>query len=62
MAHITDKETKYCSCCGAKAEIVEWSCGCVTVDVSDGKTGSCGDCDNFTHKRQNCGKSGCPAG
>jgi|JI6StandDraft_1071083.scaffolds.fasta_scaffold588068_2 hypothetical protein len=62
MAYIIDKKVEYCSCCNAKAVTIEWSCGCVTVEVSDGDKGWCEDCDVFTDKRRNCGKSGCPAG
>lgn len=62
MARMVNKDVKYCRCCNAKAVIIKWSCGCVTVDVSDGSSGWCDKCDNFTNQRRSCGKGGCPAG
>jgi len=62
MAHVEERETKRCSCCGCRAKITTWSCGCVTVEILDeAETGVCGDCDNFSDMSRSCGRSGCPA-
>jgi hypothetical protein len=63
MARLINKEIKHCRCCSCKAEIVKWSCGCITVNIKNEKqTKWCSNCDNFSILRKNCGKGGCPEG
>ena len=61
MAELESEEIEECSCCGCRAEIKRFSCGCVKVEILDeSETGWCSDCDNFSHLAHHCGKSGDP--
>jgi len=62
MAHIELSYRKNCACkhgCDAYAEITQWSCGCVEVDIfHDAQRDD--DCSDFSSLRRSCGKPGPP--
>lgn len=61
MAHKLDTWIETCRCCKCRARFIKWSCGCLTVEILDeSKTGWCSDCDNFSSRKEYCGKSGWP--
>jgi hypothetical protein len=62
MATIDRHYTQHCRCrhgCPTYAEIREWSCGCVEVDIHRDRTAG-SDCTNFSSMRRRCGKPGRP--
>ena len=61
MASITDREKRDCGCgrCSTWAEITEYDCGCVTVEIFDDRD-PCDECTDFSGKRRYCGESGHP--
>jgi len=62
MADVIYTWIEKCSCCGCRAKFIKWSCGCVTVEILDeSETGWCSDCDNFSSRKESCGKSGWPS-
>lgn len=62
MAQVERRYREHCHCkhgCPTYAEITEWSCGCVEVDIRRNQNpGS--DCTNFSGRRRRCGKPGPP--
>lgn len=48
-----------CGRCSTWAEITEYGCGCIEVDIFDDR-GPCDECTDFTGKRRYCGESGHP--
>ena len=63
MAHILGQWKEHCDCrhgCPTWAEIKEWSCGCVTVDIHRERRAGW-DCTDFSGRRRRCGKPGPPS-
>lgn len=61
MAGIRNREKEDCGCrkCSTWAEITEYYCGCVTVEIFDNRN-PCDECTDFSGKRTRCGESGRP--
>ncbi len=61
MAHVKDRRTEDCRCnrCSTYSKIIEWSCGCVEVDIYN-NSDPCDDCTDFSGMRKDCGQSGSP--
>ncbi len=62
MAHVTHRYHATCNCqhgCSQSAELVEWSCGCLEVQIA-GAALHHYDCTDFRALRRACGKPGRP--
>jgi hypothetical protein len=61
MADICERYNEDCGCgaCPTWAEITEYDCGCVTVEIFDDQD-PCDECTDFSGKRERCGQSGYP--
>ena len=62
MANIRREYREHCRCrhgCPTYADIREWSCGCVEVDLHRDRTPG-RDCTDFSGRRRRCGKPGRP--
>lgn len=62
MAHVENRYRKHCNCkhgCPTYAQITEWSCGCVEVEIFRDRTRG-RDCTDFSAMRRTCGKPGRP--
>ena len=62
MADIRREYREHCHCrhgCPTYADIREWSCGCVEVDIHRDRTPG-RDCTDFSGRRRRCGKPGRP--
>lgn len=53
------KEDCGCGTCSTWAQITEYDCGCVTVEIYDDDD-PCDQCTDFSGQRQSCGQSGHP--
>lgn len=62
MANIHRQYREHCRCkhgCPTYADIREWSCGCVEVEIHHDRSAG-RDCTDFSGKRRRCGKPGRP--
>lgn len=61
MADVIERYKEDCGCrkCSTWAEITEYECGCVTVEIFE-DTSPCEECTDFSGKREYCGQSGHP--
>lgn len=60
MARVTNSWRKHCRCrhgCPTYAEITEWSCGCVEVEIYREKSAGW-DCTDFSGMRRRCDRPG----
>lgn len=63
MSRISRQYNEDCGCrrCNTWAEITEYDCGCVTVEIYNNRD-PCDECTDFSGKREYCGESGHPDG
>lgn len=63
MASVVHDTKEDCGCgtCSTWADISEYSCGCVTVEIYN-DSDRCDECTDFSGKREYCGQSGHPEG
>ena len=61
MANIKSSYKEDCGCgrCSTWAEITEYDCDCVKVEIFN-DSDPCDECTNFSAKREYCNKSGNP--